>query len=320
MQQLAADAGAIARLTRVVPITLDSAVVELGPAAGAPGGLEWFTVKAHVFSSSDARLREKTAEGFRVQLVRVRGAEVDVLLVKPAGSPGPATYELEDAPWGMPCGRGDVAGADVFTDGGTYCAVERSGRPVTNQGIDLRLRPEPRGGGRLLFDAPGCEAEAALGSPRAAVRRLVVAAQLERAINAGVRPGFRVTRALAGADGSGTMRVTVFATDDRRKEPAASAQGSDATALVPDRDELLAGRAPALEDALGEALAREATLRNAVLWVEVGGRAPRRVRLAGCVQGPDDKTRAEAVLRRLLVATPFADASVANEIVVDPWR
>jgi hypothetical protein len=321
MQQVAGDAGALGRLTRVVPMTLDSALVELGPATGTPGALEWLTVKAHVFSSSGARLREKTGAGFRVQLVRLRGSDVDVLLVKPSGGPAPASYELEDGPWGMPCGRGAIAGADVFTDGDTYCATERAERAVTNQGLDLRVRAEPRAGGRVLFDVPGCEARAALGSPRTAARRLVVAAQLERAINTGIGAGFRATRALAGADESGAMRVTVFTTHDGRSEPPASAQPYPSPSLWPDRDELLGTRDAALEDVLREALTRETDIPGALLWVEVSGRGPQgQVRLAGCTQRESDKATAEAILRRLLVRTPASDAAVVNDIMVDPWR
>jgi hypothetical protein len=320
MQQVAGDAATLSRLRRVVPMTLDSAVVELGPEPGAPGALEWFTVKAHVFSSSDAKLSDKTSAGFRVQLVRVRGSDIDVLLVRSAGTPTPTTYSLEDAPWGMPCGRGAIAGADVFTDGDTYCAVDQSIDTVSNQGLDLRLRAESRAGGRFLFDLPGCEAQSAMRSSRASVRRLVVAAQLEREITKKTQPGFRVTRALAGSDESGSMRVTVFATNDGRRSPVGDRVAAEDPPLTPDRDELLGARESAIEDALGSALAREAGGVSALLWVEVGSGRPRRVRLAGCTQSDRDKALAVAILRRVLVRTTVSDATVINDVVVDPWR
>ena len=229
MAQIQGDAAVLARLSRVVPMGLDHALAELAPEPAAAGALEWFTVGAHLFASSDAKLQARTAEGFRVQVVRVRGNEVDVLLVRPAGAPRPASYDLEDAPWGMPCARGAIAGADLFTDGDTYCAAERVEPAVSNRGIDLRVRPESLAGGRLLFDVPGCEAEAQLGSGRTAVRRLVLATQLERELDAKTPAGFRVTRAFAGADASRDCRLTVFTTS----HPAPAGARAPAVAANP---------------------------------------------------------------------------------------
>jgi hypothetical protein len=116
------------------------------------------------------------------------------------------------------------------------------------------------------------------------------------------------------------LRLTVFTTNDGRLETSGGTPAAAPPPLSADRDERLGARDAALEDALNDALARETTLPDALLWVEVGGRAPRRVRLAGCTQTPNDKALAEDVLRRLLVRTTLADAAIANDIVVDPWR
>jgi hypothetical protein len=218
----------------------------------------------------------------------------------------------------MPCTRGAIAGADVFTDGDTYCAVERTDTSTTNRGFDLRVRPD---GGRYLLDIPGCEARALIGGRRAAIRRLVVAAQLERALDSKTPQGFHVSRALAGASASGDARLTVFTTKSAGTPVStpAKTRPSDPE-LSADRDELLQGTSARLEDALTSALSSSALLSSGLVWVEVTTGAARSVRLAGCVNNSRDKATAERVLRGLLVRTALDQAALTNDIIVDPWR
>ena len=168
MQQ---DATVMARVTRVAPMALDHVLAELGPVTSSPGGIEWMSSQAFRFTGQESALQAKAKAGFHVQTVRVRGNQLDTLLLKPAGWDGTAAaYDLDDGPWGMPCSRGRIAGADVFPDGDTYCAAENPGGGISNRGLDLRLRSEPSADGRLLFVAPGCVARARLGSGRRAYR------------------------------------------------------------------------------------------------------------------------------------------------------
>ena len=321
MAQVQRDADVMSRLRRVAPMGIDHALVELEPAPAAPGALEWFSVKAQAFASSDARLQARAALGYRVQMVRMRNTtDVDVLLVKPAGAVAAHSYELEDAPWGMPCTRGPIVGADVFTDGDTYCVADRAGTAVSNRGFDLRVRPHPATPGALL-DVPGCETLSALGSPRVAVRRLVVAAQLERALNAGTPPGFRVTRALAGTGRPGDSRLTLFATrDEGLPLPPPSSSDAPEPAFMADRDEWLASGRVRQEDLLSSALTMRLGHVNGTVWVEVSPTTPATVRLAGCVRTTLERSRAEGALGALIVRTALDRATVRNDILVNPWQ
>jgi hypothetical protein len=114
MDQLQRDPPTLARLRRVVPMALDAALVEIGTEAAPPGALEWATVAAFRSSSIESTLGTKAAAGFRVQLARLRQNDLDVLLVRPAGPAGPATTYDDDGPWGGPCSRGTIAGADGY--------------------------------------------------------------------------------------------------------------------------------------------------------------------------------------------------------------
>jgi hypothetical protein len=322
MAQMQNDSALMARVTRVAPMGLDHALVELGAAVPSPGAIEWMSSQAFRFTGQESALQAKARAGFHVQTVRVRGNEIDTLLLKPAGWNGTApTYDLDDGPWGMPCSRGRIAGADVFTDGDTYCAAENPGGGVSNRGLDLRLRSESTAGGRRLFDAPSCGTRARLGSSRLAFARIAVATQLERELNRQCEPGYRATRVLAGVDASGTMRVSVFTSNQPETAGAGGSPPADAPLLLPDRDEIGDGSNRQLEEELNAALARNGSIGDAEVWVEVAGAGARRtVRLAGCATTRLDKEQAERALRTLLVRSAAANASVRNDIIVEAWR
>ena len=318
MAQVEQDAPVLARLSRVVPIALDAAIVQLVAPSSAPGALEWFSAPANMFASEDDRLQARANEGYRVQLVRVRNSTIDVLLVRPAGpSVVQPTYSLEEGPWGAPCGRGRIVGADVFTDGDVYCVTDASARSVENRGFEIPIRTE---GDRTLFDVPACEDRARLGSSRIVEGRLVAAAQLERALNDKVTPGYRVTRILAGIDGRGDHALSVFTSllpsaDDR------AGSSPPAPLLRADRDELLEASSAALEEELTSALRSAPSLSDAAVWVEVGGAGgSRQVRLAGCASTRLDRDEAERMLRSLLPRTAAAGARLRNDVIVDRWR
>ncbi len=323
MAEMQKDPTVMARVTRVAPMALDHALAELGPVTSSPGEIEWMSTQPFKFTGLEGDLQAKARAGFHVQTVRVRGTNIDMLVLKPAGWNGtPATYDLDDGPWGMPCSRGRIAGADVFTDGDTYCAAENPGGGVSNRGLDLRLRSEASAGGRLLFNAPSCGARARLGSSRRAFARIAIASQLEHELNAKCEPGYRATRVLAGADESGTMRLSVFTSN--QPEPATTGGVPRTTAaplLLPDRDDVGDDSNRQLEEELNAALARDGNIGDAEVWVEVSGAGARRsVRLAGCATTRSDKDQAERALRTLLVRTAAAEASVRNDIIVDAWR
>jgi hypothetical protein len=319
MAQIEQDAAALSRLTRVVPMGLDFALAELGPAGATPAALEWFSAPAHTFASQDARVQARASEGYQVQVVRVRNTTIDVLLVRPAGAGGAArpAYSLEDGPWGGPCGRGVIAGADVHTDGDVYCVADTSASTISNRGIDVVVRAE---GTRSLFDVPTCEDRARLGSSRPVDLRLVAAAQLERVLNGRIEEGYRVTRALAGSDGQGTRRLSFF-TSRLPVPPGRPGSAPVGPALRADRDELLESSVVSLEEQFTDALRRDPSLGDALVWVEVHAAAGmRQVRLAGCASTRLEREAAERVLRGLLVRTTAADYRVRNDVIVDRWR
>jgi hypothetical protein len=222
----------------------------------------------------------------------------------------------------MPCSRGRIAGADVFTDGDTYCAAENPGGGVSNRGLDLRLRSEASAGGRLLFNAPGCMARARFGSGRQVFTRIAIASQLEHELNARCEPGYLATRVLAGADGSGTMRLSIFTSTGPEPAPTAGAPATaTAPLLLPDRDDVGEDSNRQLEEQLSSAMATSGSVGDAEVWVEVSGAGARRtVRLAGCATTRLDKEQAERTLRTLLVRTAAADATVRNDVIVDVWK
>lgn len=317
MDQVAADPAVSGRLTRVVPMALETALVELGPEASPPAALEWLTEPFHQRSRHQERLREKAREGFRVQLVRRRGSELDLLLVRPAGAEGAAPRpSLEDAPWGGPCGRGAMVGADVLPDGDVACVAEEAAG-ISNRGFDLVARPEPGVGGRLL-GTPDCELRLRAGATDPVWRRIASARMLETEIAAEVEPGYRVTRLLAARLESGEGRLVVFATDDPAARPAAGGGAAATPALAPERDEPGGGLLATRVAELDAALAAAPGLAGARVWFELDDRPKRgRARLLGCVGSRLQKEEAERVARGLLAASPYAALPLRSEVQVE---
>lgn len=321
--QMLADGDVKQRLRRVVPLTLDSALVELGPPAASPAEFAWESDAPHQRSRLETRLNARAAAGFRVQLARLRGNVLDVALLKPAGSPGPGpALDLDDGPWGAPCGRGSIAGADIRADGDVYCVAEDPKGPVTNRGFDVVVAAEASLGNQPFFGRLGCAVRARLGANRAAARRVARAVQLEEEIGRRLERGYRVTRAFAGVKEDGEQRLVFFTS--RLPLPAATgkpAPRGKAPRLSAEPDglgqQLLAGR----EREINEALAAELRDLKLDVWAEIHDvRASQHVLLLGCADSRPDRERAETVLRRLLVRSPYANFRVRNEIIVDLFR
>ena len=172
MDQALADPDTRARLTRVVPLALDTGLIELGPAQASPGDMQWLSKPAHLFESLEDPLRDLAKTGYRVQLLRTRLTTLDVLVVKPAGvTSGTADYDLDDGPWGMACGRGTIAGTAVMPDGDVACITDRSTGAAVPGGLDLTLREQSTVGGQILFRGPDCDLRARLASTRTAIFR-----------------------------------------------------------------------------------------------------------------------------------------------------
>jgi hypothetical protein len=320
MTAVRTDPGVLDRLMRVFPMGLDFALIELGPRRSPAGALEWTGGKPYNFTGLEGPINDKARDGFRVSLVRRRDTSLDVLLVRPAGAGGSAaTYDLDDGPWGMPCGRGAIAGADVFTDGDTYCASDVS-VPGSNDGLDLTARTYQVSRGRLLFDAPDCATTAWLGSSRAAARRLAVARTLEQALDARVRAGYHVTRALAAIDERGAMRIVAFASTAAMPAGAGPPiHGAPSPELTLDRDEPGGDLTTEREDALNERLRRSAQVRADTVRLEVTDvRGARYVRIAGCVATRAERKAVEDTVRGLLAGSPFSDFAVRNDLAVGP--
>lgn len=317
------DAAARGRATRLVPITLDSGLVELGAAQGAPADFAWETDKTHQRPRLEARLKARAEQGFRVQLVRMRGTDLDVALLKPAGWDGRVVQpDLDDGPWGMPCGRGAIAGADIFTDGDVYCVAEDPQGPIVNRGFDFVIRPESSASNLLMFGRPSCEVRARLATARSAATRIARAMQLENELNRKVEPGYRVTRAFVGAPEGNDARLVVF-TSLLPAPPAGTTAGTTRRAprLEPELDEVGQQLLSRREDEMNDQLTSELASPDVNAWVEIyDGRSGRYVLLSGCATHRVDKERAETIVRRLLVRTPYADYRVRNEIIVDLWR
>jgi hypothetical protein len=171
MEQALADADTRARMTRVLPVALDTGLIELGPAQASPGDMQWLSKPAHLFESLEGPLRDLAKAGYRVQLLRTRLTTLDVLVVKPAGvSSGTADYDLDDGPWGMACGRGTIAGTAVMPDGDIACITDRSTGAAVPGGLDLTLREPSTAGGQILFRGPDCDLRARLASTARARR------------------------------------------------------------------------------------------------------------------------------------------------------
>ncbi|MGE0811833.1 MAG: hypothetical protein AB7O28_25385 [Vicinamibacterales bacterium] len=320
MDQLMADADVRARMTRVVPIALGAGIVELGSPQSTPGEVSWLSKPTHAFEQLEGPLGDLAKTGHRVELVRRRGPnDLDVLVVKPAGAAGaPASYDLDDGPWGSACGRGTIAGAAVGPDGDVYCAADRGGSaPPANDGLDLTVRAQPSAGGGVFFRGLTCDLQARLGSARPASPRVAFALQMEREITRAAKPGFRVTRALAAVDGNGQARLVVFTTD---AAPAvvtgAPADASPAPPLVAELDTVGDDLTRQREAQLNAMLAGR-NLPGGALWLELDGGRGRTARLLGCVSTRVDRETAESAAKGALINQGLIDYKVVNRVVVD---
>jgi len=322
MDQLQKDAPALARLRRVVPMALDAALVELGAEASPPGNLEWATIAAFRSSSLESTLGTKAAAGFRVQLARLRQNDLDVLLVRPAGPAGPATtYDVDDGPWGGPCSRGTIVGADGYTDGDVYCVAENPGGGVSNRGADALLQVRT-GADRPLLDVPSCVDRARLRAPRPAHARIAIAQQIERFLDKSVPDGYRLTRLLAVQKSDGEARLVAFSSN----APATPASGAPADTepvppLVPDLDGPLDANTAQRQRDLNDRLARLSGVQNRDAWLDVI-EAPgmRSVVLSGCVTTRTAKLELERAVRMLLQPAPFTDYRLRSDLIVDLFK
>lgn len=324
-QQMIEDPEVRMRIRRAVPLTLDSALVELGSPAATPAQFVWESDAPHQTGRLEQKLNAQAAEGFRVQIVRLRGNVLDVGMLKPAGATGPGpALDLDDGPWGVPCSRGKIAGADVWTDGDIYCVAEDPKSPVSNRGLDMVVSPTPDVGGQLFFGRVDCGVRARMRSGREMALRVARAYQMEREINRRIEPGYRVTRAFAGIREGGDERL-VFMTS-RLPAPAVApgqvqATGRAAAPLMAQLDGLGQQLQAERERKINEGLADELRSLNADIWAEIHDvRGNRRVLLLGCVSTDQDRERAEIVLRSLLVRTPYPDFRIRNEIIVQRIR
>jgi hypothetical protein len=322
-QQMLDDTEVKQRLRRVIPMTLDSAIVELGPPAGPPAEFVWESDAPHQRSRLEPKLNARAAAGFRVQIARMRGNVLDVAMLKPAGASGPApALDLDDGPWGGPCSRGTIAGAAIWSDGDVYCVAEDPKGPVMNRGFDMVVAPQADVGGQLFFGGVDCGIRARLRTSRVAAARVARAFQLEREINRRVEPGYRVTRAFAGVREDGDQRLVFFTS----LLPAPAVSGKPAAPVPAARlaaeldglgQQLLAQREREINDALAAGL-REL---NVDVWTEINDvPANRHVLLLGCVRTRQERERAETVLRGLLIRTPYTDYRIRNEIIVELLR
>jgi hypothetical protein len=321
MDQLLADPDVRARMTRVVPVALGAGIVELGASRPEPGHVQWLSKPTHAFETLTVPIRDLAKTGYRVDLVRRRGPnDLDVLLVKPAGvSTSPAVFDLDDGPWGSPCGRGTIAGAAVGPDGDVYCASDTSGTAPSNRGLDLTVRAQPSASGAVLFRGPTCDVLAGLSSARPASARLAFAAQLEQELASQVQPGFRVTRLLAAQDRNLQARLVAFTTNAAAR--VASGAPADRTPAPYFRAELdtpgddLARQREAAINAALEARGLEA----APLWVELDGRRGRTARLLGCAPTRLDRETAESAARGALIGEGLGDYRLDSRVIVRRW-
>lgn len=318
--QMLADPAVRQRLRRVVPMTLDSALVELGPPAATPAEFVWETDAPFNRSRLESKLNARAAAGFRVQIARIRLNLLDIALLKPAGATGPGpALDLDDGPWGGPCSRGTIAGADIWTDGDVYCVAEDPKGPVSNRGLDMVVAPEASLGGQLFFGRVDCAIRARLRTSRAPALRVIRAFQLEREIQRRVQPGYRVTRAFASVREDGDQRLVFFTS--QLPAPVVAGKAAPrlpAPPLAPELDlfgeQLLAQR----ERDVNEALTTELRSLNMEAWAEINDvRANRHVLLLGCADTRFDRERAESVLRLLLTRTPYTEFRIRNEIIVE---
>lgn len=321
MDQVQKDPVMTSRLRRVVPMALDHALIELGEAASPAGALEWANAPAFRSDSLESTLNSKAAAGFRVQLVRLRENTLDVLLVRPAGPAGtPATYDVDDGPWGGPCSRGTLAGAAGYTDGDVYCVAENPGNGVSNRGFDGLLRVRT-GATMPLLDVPNCVDRARLRAPRQAHARIAVAQQLERFLDAKVPDGFRLSRLLAVQKTGDDARLVAFTTNAAVEAVSGPAADTEPVpALVPDLDGPLSANTAQRQRDVNDRLARLRGVENDDVWLDVIDRPePRSVVLSGCVRTQAAKTDLERAVRTMLPA-PFAGYRFRNDVLVELFK
>jgi len=320
MEQALADPDTRLRLTRVLPVALDAAIVELGAPQAAPGDMQWLSKVTHQFETLEGPIRELARTGYRVQLVRARLNTLDVLVVRPAGATsGTADYDLDDGPWGMACGRGTIAGTAVMPDGDVACITDRSGAAVAPAGLDFTLSPQSTVGGRILFRGPDCDIRARLTSTRVAAPRVALATQFEREIARAVADGTRIVSAMATVDSRGQMRLVALTSDaapEARQGPPASA--GEPPPLVPELDALGQDLQRQRETRINAALARDARFRGLPLWMELDAIGPLRdARLLGCVPVRPDRDVVALAARSLLAAEGLASYRLDNRVIVD---
>lgn len=311
------------RLRRVIQITLDGAIAELGPPAATPAEFVWESGPLYNRYRTEERLQALAAAGFRVQSAWIRNNTLDVALLKPAGAAGPApALDVDDGPWGGPCSRGRIAGADIWTDGDVYCVAEDPKGPVMNRGFDLEVAPEAEMDGRLFFGRLSCLARASMLSRRPAALRVALAGQLEREINRQTPRGYRVTRAFAGVRADGGQRLVIMASLLPPPEESGPGPGwGEPPRLMAEPDglgqQLLAQR----ERELNRRLADELRDTGAEVWAELHEEGRRdEALLLGCAETRLDRERAETVLRRLLPGTPRPGPRIQNRIRVEGFR
>lgn len=315
------DADAKNRARRAIPMTLDSALVELGAPAPTAAEFVWESDAPNERFRFKSRLNTRAAAGFRVQLVRLRGNVLDIGLLKPAGATGPAPpLELEDAPWGGPCGRGSIAGADIYTDGDVYCVAEDPKGPITNRGFDMVVAPDPNMDDQLFFGRSSCQARALARTSRPVGIRVSRALQLESEINRLVQPGFRITRAFAGIREDGDQRLVFMSSQlPLPVVTGAPANSSPAPPLTAHPDGLGQQTLAQREQEINARLASELRTFNVESWAEINDtRGNQHVLLLGCASARFEREHAETFLRGLLARTPYASFRIRNVILVEP--
>lgn len=321
--QMLEDAEVRQRVRRVTPMTLDSALVELGEPRETPADFVWESAAPHDRGRLEVRLNTRAAEGFRVQIVRLRGNVLDVAMLKPAGATGPApALDLDDGPWGGPCGRGRIAGADVWTDGQAYCVAEDPKGLVSNRGFDMVVAPDSDVGAQLFFGRVDCGIRARLRSNRVAALRVARASQMERELNRQTPKGYRVTQAFASIEDGRDERLVFFTS----KLPSPEVKGKEAARgeaplLTAELDGLGQQTMAMRESRINAELERELRDLNVDVWVELQEeRGSRQALLLGCAGTRFDRERAESVLRRLLIGSPYNDYRIRNELIVQLIR
>lgn len=325
-RQMMEDPDVRQRLRRVVPITLDSAIVELGAPAEPAAEFAWESDAPGNRDRHETRLNQRAAAGFRAQLGRMRNNILDVAMLKAAGSSGAGpALDLDDGPWGGPCGRGLIVGADIWTDGDVYCVAEDPKGPVSNRGFDLVLRPEDeRSDGDLFRGWFPCEIRSQMSSDRTEAIRVARALQMEREIQRQVQPGYRITRAFAGTHPNGEQRLVFFTTqfpDLAESGSPGAAADAPAPRLAPDGDALLQSSVTEYERKLNEDLEAELRSLDIIAHVEIHRqRTKGYALLTGCARIRLDREHAETVLRRLLGRTPYSDFRIRNEILIELIR